>query len=94
MTCTVCQVIKESVLRQLADNWVVLSLADATVNFNGMITLNESGALLWNTLEGGADADALVAALLKEYAVSEQQARADVAEFLDKLQSVGCLDQQ
>ena len=39
------------VLRQLADNWVVLSLADATVNFNGMITLNESGALLWNTLE-------------------------------------------
>ena len=82
------------VLRQLADNWVVLSLADATVNFNGMITLNESGALLWNTLEGGADADALVAALLKEYAVSEQQARADVAEFLEKLQSVGCLDQQ
>ena len=79
------------VLRELAGTWVVLSLMDTTVNFNGMITLNESGVLLWNTLEKGADMDALVAALLAEYRVSEAQARTDVEAFVQKLQSVGCI---
>lgn len=80
------------VLRQLADTWVVLPLAEHTVDFNGMITMNESGVLLWNTLEKGADMEDLVRALRSEYDVSAQQARADVEEFVRKLQSVGCLD--
>ena len=79
------------VLRELAGTWVVLSLSDATVDFNGMLTLNESGVLLWNTLEKGADMDALVGALLAEYDVPPAQARADVEEFVEKLRTVGCL---
>ena len=82
------------VLRQLADTWVVLPMADKTVNFNGMITLNESGALLWKALEAGADADALVKTFMSEYVVSEQQARADVEEFIRKLRAVGCLEEE
>lgn len=81
------------VLRQVVDTWVVLPLADETVDFNGMITLNESGVLLWNTLEKGADIDALVDALLSEYDVPAQQARADAEEFVEKLRSVGCIDE-
>ena len=87
--------IKETfVLRQLADTWVVLPLADITIDFNGMITLNESGVLLWNALETGADLDQLVKLLTSEYAVSDAQARADVEEFIKKLQSAGCLELQ
>lgn len=87
--------IKESfVLRQLADTWVVLPLADKTVNFNGMITLNESGVLLWKALETGADTDALVKVLTSEYAVSDGQARTDVEAFLQKLYQAGCLQMQ
>ena len=82
------------VLRQLADTWVVLPLADKTIDFNGMITLNESGVLLWNALETGADTDRLVKILTSEYAVSEAQARADVEEFVQKLRSSGCLELQ
>ena len=86
--------IKESfVLRQLADTWVVLPLTDKTVDFNGMITLNESGVLLWKVLETDADTDALVSALTSEYAVEESVARADVEAFLEKLQKAGCLQQ-
>jgi len=81
------------VLRQLVDTWVVLALADKTIDFNGMINLNDSGVLLWRTLENGADMDALVAALTAEYAVSERQARADAEEFVQKLRAVGCLDE-
>ena len=85
--------IKEGyVLRQVAGLWVVLPLAEETVNFNGMIKLNDCGALLWKELEHGCEPEALVDAVLAEYRVSRELARADVTEFLEKLSNVGCLE--
>lgn len=81
------------VLRQVVDTWVVLPLADKTVNFNGMLTLNESGVLLWNALENGADMAQLVNVLMAEYAVSSAEAETDAESFIGKLRSVGCLDE-
>lgn len=85
--------IKEGyVLRQVADLWVVLPLAEETVNFNGMIKLNDCGALLWQALERGCEIDGLVEAVLAEYRVSRDQARTDVVQFLENLSKVGCLE--
>lgn len=80
------------ILRQVADSWVVLPLGPVAVEFNGMLTLNETGALLWQKLEQGADREALADALTGEYAVDRSQALADVDEFLAKLAEVGCLE--
>lgn len=80
------------VLRQVADTWVVLPVGQASVDFNGMMTLNESGAILWKALEQGGGADELADALCAEYAVERAVALADVEEFLAKLERAGCLD--
>lgn len=83
---------KDFVLRRVANTYMVLPLGQATVNFNGMLKLNETGAFLWKALKDGADLDALVSALTAEYAVDEAQACADIKEFLDKLANAGCLE--
>ena len=83
---------KNFVLRDVADVWAVLPTAADTLNFDGMLTLNDSGAMLWKQLEQGADQDALVKALLEEYEVSEEQAAADVKNFLATLAEAGCLE--
>ena len=80
------------VLRQVADTWVVLPLGAASLDFNGMLTLNESGALLWRALEKGGDREALADALTAEYDVDQATAMADVQEFLDKLLAAGCVE--
>lgn len=80
------------VLRQVAGLWVVLPLAEETVNFNGMMKLNDCGALLWKQLERGCELDELVDAVLAEYRVTREQAQADAAEFLEKLSKAGCLE--
>lgn len=82
---------KNFVLRQVANVWVVLPLAEETVNFTGMLQLNDSGAMLWKALEQGSDKNAMVNALTAEYMVSRQQAETDVDEFLDKLCQAGCI---
>lgn len=83
---------KDYVLRQVADTWVILPLGQETIGFNGMLKLNETGALLWKALETGADIDGLVQALKAEYIVSDEQARADAEEFLFKLAKAGCME--
>lgn len=83
---------KDFVLRQIADFWVVLPLAEKTLDFTGMLTVTESGVLLWKQLEQGCDMEALVKALLDEYEVSEEKARMDAEKFVAKLLQLGCLD--
>ncbi|MBR4882208.1 MAG: PqqD family protein [Clostridia bacterium] len=81
------------VLRQIADTWVVLPLGDATLDFNGMITLNETGSYLWSFLEKGCEVRDLVDALLSEYDVTREAAEADVEAFLNKLRNIDCLEE-
>ncbi len=81
------------VLRNVADTWVVLSMGDSSVDFDGMLTLNESGVMLWKAMESGCDRDALVKALTDEYDVAAEVALADVEDFINKLSAIGCIEE-
>lgn len=85
---------KNFFLRQVAGAWMVLPLGSATLDFNGMLTLNASGLLLWRLLEAGKGSEDMVEALLSAYEVDRETARADVEEFLNKLIQAGCVDAQ
>ena len=79
------------VLRQVAGQAVVLPGGDA-LDLNMMITLNETGAFLWERLQQQTDEDALVAALLGEYDVDAYTAHKAVAAFVEKLNANGFLE--
>ena len=81
------------VLREVAGTWMVLPLLQDTLDFNGMIRLNGSGAVLWKCLEQGGDRQALTEALTSRYKVSSEQASGDVEEFLEMLKKIGCLEE-
>lgn len=78
------------VLRQVAGQSVVLPGGDA-LDLNMMITLNDTGAFLWEHLQQETDEDALVAALLSEYDVDADTARRAVVAFVEKLNANGFL---
>lgn len=78
------------VLRDVAGQTVVLPSGD-DLNLNMMITLNDTGAFLWERMQSETDADALVAELLKEYDVDEATARKSVDAFVKKLNDNGFL---
>lgn len=73
------------VLRQVAGEYVVVPVGEQTVNMRCVITLNETGAFLWRRLEQEETRQGLVDALLNEYDVQPDKARADVDEFLGRL---------
>lgn len=83
--------IKEGfLLRQVAGQTVVLPTGNE-LNLNMMITLNDTGAFLWERLQAEAEETELVTALLAEYDVDEETARKSVSTFVKKLRDNGFL---
>ena len=78
------------ILRRVAGKTVVLP-CDEALDLNMMITLNDTGAFLWEKLQKETTQEALVAALLGEYDVDEETAKASVAAFVEKLNANGFL---
>ena len=78
-------------LREVAGQKVVLP-TDGALDLNMMITLNETGAFLWEKLQNETDEAALVAELLKEYDVDEATAQKSVEAFVKKLSENGFLE--
>lgn len=83
---------KEFILREIAGDYVIVPVGDAAVQFNGMISVNETGAVLWKCLQEETDTDRMVQALTEEYDVSEETARHDVEEFTSLLRQHGILE--
>ena len=83
----------EFLLQDVAGTLVVVPVGEAAVAFRGMITLNATGAYLWERLENEQTEQSLTDALVVRYEVEEEVARADVKAFLGKLRDVGALVQ-
>ena len=83
---------KDFALKQIANTWVVLPLGAKTVDFTGMLRLNETGRKLWLLLSEGSTREKMAQALVDEYEISFENALADVNEYVEKLVQIGCLD--
>jgi len=80
------------VLREIADSYVVVPVGNGVADFEGIITLNEVGAFLWENLKQDTDEAALLKALTNEYYVDEATAKADIAAFVAKAKENALLD--
>ena len=78
---------KEFVLREIAGDNILVPVGETALDFNGLITLNEVGAFLWNKLQNEITIDELVQEILDEYEVDEDTARKEILEFIGYLQN-------
>lgn len=80
------------VLRQVAGSYVVVAVGLQTLDFKGMIRLNETGAFLWKQLaENECTEDSLVVAMTNEYDVDNKTAAVDVSAFVQSLREADLL---
>lgn len=82
---------EEFLLRSVADTLVLVPVGTAMNSFGGMITLNATGAFLWETLETDQSVESLTKALTDRYDVDEQKARQDAKAFVETLLPTGAI---
>lgn len=80
-------------VRNIAGSDIVVPVGNAEKIFNGMITLNESGAFFWNALLKDTTVDEVVKKVTSEYDVDEERARADVEKFIERLRENNLIEE-
>ena len=80
------------ILRKVADSYVVVPVGKMTLDFNGIINLNETGAFLFGLRQKGAERDELTDRLLEEYDVTRDRAKKDIDIFLQKVRDADVLE--
>lgn len=78
-------------LRRVGEANILVPLRQKVVNLQGVITLNETGAFIWELLKEERTPDELAEALVEEFDVEFDQAKKDVEEFLKQLKELGAL---
>ncbi len=82
------------VLRTVANQHIVVPTGEASVRFNGVITLNDSGKMLFEALKKGATQADLITTLTNAYDVDEAEAKKDIDAFLKTLEQKDVLEQR
>lgn len=84
---------KGFVVKEIAGQYVVVALGEASKVFNGIIKLNESGKLIWEMLTLGKSKDEVVDAILSEYSdVNRATAEADFDKFVATLEGANIVE--
>lgn len=79
--------------RKIADSNIVVPVGKATNDFNGMITLNESGSFFWDCLTSDTSVDEVVKKVTSEYDIDENTARKDIENFVYMLRNNNLLEE-
>ncbi len=85
--------IKEDfLLRKVADSYVVVPVNSMSLDFNGIINLNETGAFLFELLQKGAEKQDLLSRMLEVYEVAPEKAEMDIDNFIQKVKEADILE--
>ena len=85
-------------LRKLGDEYILVGESMALINFNKMITFNDTAAFLWEQAQnrtsthGGFTAGDLCKSLCDEYDVAPEKALSDVDATLDAWSKAGIIE--
>lgn len=81
-------------MKKVGNEFVVMSIDTKLVNLNGMISLNESGAFLFEKLKEEIQEEDLLKVFLDEYEIDEATAKKDLETFINHLKENQLLEDE
>lgn len=76
-------------IRDVAGQAVIIPDGKNNTDFKGMIKLNGTGKLIWESVANGEEEEAIALKLSEEYGITKEKALNDVQGFLCKMKEEG-----
>lgn len=83
---------EEFLLKEIGNECVLVPFGNKALDFNGMVTLNETAKFLWEHAIDDFDENILALCLTKEYDVDMDTAVVACREFIQNLKEVGAIE--
>jgi hypothetical protein len=63
------------VTRKTGNEYVLVPISNNIADMNSVYTLNETGAFIWELIDGKRDIETIIAEMVKEYEIDDATAR-------------------
>ena len=73
------------VTKKTGKEYVLVPLADNIADMNRLFTLNETGAFIWELIDGKKNVGEIINALTDEYDIDNETASKDVLLFIENM---------
>ena len=73
------------VTRKTGDEYVLVPITNNIADMNSVYTLNETGAFIWEHINGKRSVEEIIEAITTEYDTDKKTAEADVFAFIENL---------
>ena len=80
------------ILRNVADNNIVVAVGNATLDFSGLITLNSSGVFLWSLMQNDVTIEEMTIKMCETYEIDFETAKTDITDFVSTLKGAGIIE--
>ena len=78
-------------IKEIAGNIILVPIGDFAIDFNGVITLNETAKFLWEKCQDGFTEESLIDDVKAEYNVDDDTAKTAVKKFIKEIKEAGCV---
>jgi hypothetical protein len=78
---------------EVEDEYVAVATGKAGKKFKGMLRMNGTAAFIVKLLKKRTTEEKILAAMMDEYDVTEEDAKRNIADILGKLRSAGLLEE-
>lgn len=73
------------VTRKTGNEYVLVPVANNIADMNSVYTLNETGAFIWEQIDGKKSVKDLIEILIVEYQIDRETATEDVLSFIEEM---------
>ena len=73
------------VTRKTGNEYILVPISKNIADMKSVYTLNETGAFIWEQIDGKTSVEVIISALIKEYDTDYKTAETDVFSFIEKM---------
>jgi hypothetical protein len=73
------------VTRKTGNEYVLVPIANNIADMNSVFTLNETGAFIWELIDGKRNIEEIIIALTEEYDIDTRSASEDVVSLINNM---------
>lgn len=75
------------VTRKTGNEYVLVPVTDNIADMDSVYTLNETGAFIWEQIDGKKSVEEIIGVMTEEYDIDKESATTDALEFISKMNS-------
>ncbi len=81
------------ILKDVAGSKIVIATGKQKLDFNGVITFNDVGAVVFSMLDGTNSVENIVSHIASEYQVDEEIVKTDVLKLIEKMKAHNLIEE-